>query len=108
MLPAIALLAYGWVFHMGFFNFYLSLGLCFLALGLAWQFIAEPRPRVEAPCARPSPPLRCWQPSAHSLPVLWTLTIVMYGLVAQRVRRASARLAARHRGHRSPRFLLGA
>jgi hypothetical protein len=31
MLPALAMLAYGWVYHMGLFNFYLSLGLCFCA-----------------------------------------------------------------------------
>jgi len=37
MLPCIAMLAYGWVFHMGFFNFYLSLGLCFWALAMAWE-----------------------------------------------------------------------
>jgi hypothetical protein len=34
--PAIAMLAYGWVFHMGFFNFYLSLGLCLWAMALVW------------------------------------------------------------------------
>ena len=32
---ALAMLAYGWVFHMGFFNFYVSFGLCFWALALA-------------------------------------------------------------------------
>jgi hypothetical protein len=37
ILPCIAMLAYGWVFHMGFFNFYLSLGLCFWALALLWK-----------------------------------------------------------------------
>ena len=30
--PCLAMLAYGWVFHMGLFNFYLSLGLAFWAL----------------------------------------------------------------------------
>jgi len=37
LIPCIAMLAYGWVFHMGFFNFYLSLGLCFWALATAWN-----------------------------------------------------------------------
>jgi hypothetical protein len=27
--PLLAMLAYGWVFHMGFLNFYWSLGFCF-------------------------------------------------------------------------------
>jgi len=30
--PCLAMLTYGWVFHMGFFNFFLSLGLCLFAL----------------------------------------------------------------------------
>src|SRR5207302_2210214 len=37
LLPVIAMLAYGWVFHAGFFNFYLSLGLCWWAMTLAWN-----------------------------------------------------------------------
>ncbi|MGE0405095.1 MAG: hypothetical protein AB7O65_02270 [Candidatus Korobacteraceae bacterium] len=37
LLPWIALLAYGWVFHMGFLNFYLSVGLSLLALALGWS-----------------------------------------------------------------------
>jgi hypothetical protein len=36
LMPCIAMLAYGWVFHMGFFDFYIGLGLCFWALALAW------------------------------------------------------------------------
>ncbi len=32
--PLIAVFAYGWTFQMGFMNYYLSLGLCFLALAL--------------------------------------------------------------------------
>ena len=35
LLSCIAMFAYGWVFHMGFFNFYLSLGLCFWVLSFA-------------------------------------------------------------------------
>lgn len=37
ILPVIGILAYGWVYHMGLFNFYLSLGLSFLALAVAWK-----------------------------------------------------------------------
>jgi hypothetical protein len=40
--PAIAMLAYGWTFQMGFLNYYLSLGLAFFAIALVWR--AE-RPR---------------------------------------------------------------
>jgi hypothetical protein len=35
--PCIAVLAYGYVFNMGFFNFYLSIGLACFSLALAWR-----------------------------------------------------------------------
>jgi hypothetical protein len=34
--PVIAMLAYGYIFHMGFMNYYLSIGLACIALALAW------------------------------------------------------------------------
>jgi len=37
LLPCIAMLAYGWVFHIGFFNFYLGLGFSLAAFALAWS-----------------------------------------------------------------------
>lgn len=35
--PLLLMLSYGWTFHAGFFNFYLSLGLSFAALAIFWQ-----------------------------------------------------------------------
>ena len=35
--PAIAMVAYGWTFEMGFFNYYISLGLSFFALAILWR-----------------------------------------------------------------------
>ena len=35
--PLIAMISYGWTFHVGFFNYYLSLGLAFGALALFWR-----------------------------------------------------------------------
>jgi hypothetical protein len=35
--PCIALFAYGWTFHLGFFNYYLSLGLAFFSLAIFWR-----------------------------------------------------------------------
>jgi len=61
--PAIAMLAYGWAFHMGFFNFYLSLGLCFWALALAWNL--APRRLVAAAL------ILLLAYVAHGLPVAW-------------------------------------
>ncbi len=37
VLPLVIALAYGWTFHMGFFNFYLGLGFCFWALAAGWE-----------------------------------------------------------------------
>jgi hypothetical protein len=70
LMPAIAMLAYGWVFHMGLFNFYLSLGLCFWALALAWEW---KRGRVAA-----AVPVLALAYVAHGLPVAWTLCLLAY------------------------------
>jgi hypothetical protein len=35
--PAIAMVAYGWTFQMGFLNYYFSLGLAFLAVAVLWR-----------------------------------------------------------------------
>jgi hypothetical protein len=77
ILICIAMLAYGWVFHMGFFNFYLSLGLCFWALSLAWgatgrrAFLALPILAVAY--------------LAHGLPVAWTACLLVYLWLARLV-----------------------
>lgn len=34
--PCFALMTYGWTFHMGFFNYYLSLGFAFFGLAILW------------------------------------------------------------------------
>lgn len=36
--PCIAMLTYGYIFHMGFMNYYLSLGLACIGLALVWNF----------------------------------------------------------------------
>jgi hypothetical protein len=70
LLPAIAMLAYGWVLHMGLFNFYLSLGLCFWALALVWEW----KPRRVAAAA----PVLILAYVAHGLPVAWTVALLTY------------------------------
>jgi len=70
LLICIAMLAYGWVFHMGFFNFYLSLGLCFWVLALAW----DPIPLRLGLCL----PLLAAAYLAHALPVGWTACLLLY------------------------------
>jgi len=37
LLPCLTMLAYGWTFNVGFFNYYLSLGLGFLATAIVWS-----------------------------------------------------------------------
>jgi hypothetical protein len=77
LFPCIAMFAYGWVFHMGFFNFYLSLGLCFWALSLIWDWT----PRGFASAA----PLLLLAYLAHALPVVWTCGLLVYQGLARRV-----------------------
>src|ERR1700720_3000483 len=37
LVPAIAMITYGWTFYAGFMNFYLSLGLGFFAIAIVWR-----------------------------------------------------------------------
>jgi hypothetical protein len=37
LLPCLTMLAYGWTFNLGFFNYYLSLGLGFFAIAIVWS-----------------------------------------------------------------------
>ena len=76
MMPCIAMLAYGWVFHMGFFNFYMALGLCFWAMAAAWN----PRPaRLAAAAALLAPAYL-----AHALPVVWCVCLMAYMALARK------------------------
>jgi len=77
LMPVIAMLAYGWVFHMGFFNFYLSLGLCFWALALAWEW----KPWRLAAAA----PILVIAYFANALPVVWTAGLLAYLWLAGRL-----------------------
>src|ERR1041385_2501594 len=76
LLPCIVMLAYGWVFHMGFFNFYLSLGLCFWAISLIWEW--KPRGIAGAVFFLALAYL------AHALPVVWTAGLLAYQFFARR------------------------
>jgi hypothetical protein len=71
------MLAYGWVFRMGFFNFYISLGMCLGAASLLWQS----RPRRDFTAV----PLIAIAWLAHALPVMWIAAILAYVYIARRV-----------------------
>jgi hypothetical protein len=75
--PAIAMLAYGWVFHIGFFNFYLGLGLCLWAMALLWEW----NPRRAAAAL----PILVLAFMAHALPVAWAISLMLYRWVTGRI-----------------------
>jgi hypothetical protein len=62
---------------MGFFNFYLSMGLCLWALAVAWQW----QPRSVAVAV----PLLVLAYVAHALPVVWTIGLLLYQWLARRM-----------------------
>jgi hypothetical protein len=41
LIPAIAMITYGWTFQMGFMNYYLSLGVGFFAIAVLWRSTGE-------------------------------------------------------------------
>jgi hypothetical protein len=77
LLPILSVLAYGWVFRMGLFNFYLSLGLSFWALAVAWE-PTGPRPWAAAALLA----LAC---TAHGMPPVWAVALLVWRWLAQRV-----------------------
>jgi len=77
-LAIIAMLAYGWTYHMGFMNFYLSLGLSFWAFALLWK-----RQWKFKLCAVPLVALAY---VAHALPVAWLAGAMAYTGLARRIR----------------------
>lgn len=81
MLPVIAILAYGWTFHMGFLNYYLSLGLCLFAAAAAWDLTAL---GIAAAAT-----LLAVAYVAHGLPVLWTVALLAYTWIARRIPESS-------------------
>ncbi|MBZ5608157.1 MAG: hypothetical protein LAP38_07865 [Acidobacteriia bacterium] len=76
--PFLALLAYGSVFRMGFFNFYISAGICLWAVALIWRN----RPGVRLLAI----PLLLMAWTAHSLPCAWAAAVIGYVFVARRLK----------------------
>ena len=75
VVPLLAMFAYGWTFHMGFLNFYFSLGISFVALAILWH--AQPR---RYPFVLLLLPLM-WL--AHPLGLLWFVASAAYLLAAK-------------------------
>jgi len=75
--PLLAMFAYGLVFHFGFLNFYLSVGLCLWILGLCWNF--SPKKALAAV------PLAILSFMAHALPVVWVASVLAYLYIVRRI-----------------------
>ena len=75
LLPSVAALSYGYIFHTGFFNFYLGLGICFWYLAFflsgGWRTRCLATPLL----------LLAW--TAHPLPVVWAVGLAVYTAVAE-------------------------
>lgn len=79
LLPCIALASYGWTFHMGFFNYYLSLGLGFFSLAIFWR--GQGWERLAAIAIAPLVAV------AHPLGFFWLLGAAAYVGIAERTPR---------------------
>lgn len=80
--PCVTMLSYGFVFHMGFFNFYLSLGLCLWYLAITWG--STRRWQVQVALA----PLLLLAWIAHPFPVVWAVGTTAYVTVVNRIQPA--------------------
>jgi hypothetical protein len=77
VVPFLAMLAYGLVFHFGFLNFYLAVGLTCCWMALLW------RPSWRRLCI--ALPLAILALLAHPLPLVWGILTLAYVAVAQRL-----------------------
>jgi hypothetical protein len=77
LIPCLAMLTYGWVFYMGFFNFYLAAGLSLWALALSLKRGLIPYLAAAALLVIAYP--------AHAIPPLWAACVIAYTLIAQRL-----------------------
>ena len=78
LMPCLAMLAYGWTFHNGLFNFYLGTGLTFWALALGWKPGYARLAGAGALLA-----LGYW---SHAIGPLWGAGVLIYVYVARWVR----------------------
>jgi len=77
LVPLFAMIAYGYTFHMGFFNYYLSLGLSFFGIAIFWRGKKWERliPLALAPLIL----------LAHPLGLAWMAGAIAYIAIAQAI-----------------------
>jgi len=78
ILTFLAILAHGWVFHIGFMNYYLATGLTFWAFALLWK------PTLVSALA--AIPLILLAAVAQVIPVAWLAGCLAYTYLARRIR----------------------
>lgn len=83
--PCIALFAYGWTFHLGFFNYYLSLGFASFGVAILWR--GAKREWILAVA------FGALALVAHPLGVVWLVAAGAYVLVAERLPHRGLQLA---------------
>jgi hypothetical protein len=83
--PSIALFTYGWTFHLGFFNYYLSLGLGFFGLAILWRGSRKEWILAAA--------LAALSAVAHPLGLVWLIAAGAYVVIAEHVPHRSGGLA---------------
>lgn len=76
--PFLAIAAYGAVFRMGFFNFYMAVGLCAWAIALVWR-----NHHTFRWLAIPIFVLACF---AHVVPCLWAFGVLAYLWIVRRLK----------------------
>ncbi len=76
--PLLAMFSYGWVFQVGFLNFYWSMGFCFWGLALAESQVKSIRRLWWVPMIPAA--------AAHMLPVGWAVALWVYGQAMQKNR----------------------
>jgi hypothetical protein len=74
--PSIAMISYGWTFEMGFFNYYLALGLAFFGVAIFWR--GQGWERGVAVAIAPLVVL------AHPLGLFWLVGAAAYVVIAER------------------------
>lgn len=70
LVPLLAMISYGWTFELGFFNYYISLGLSFFGIAIFWRGSA--RERLVSLALAPLASL------AHPLGAIWLVGIAVY------------------------------
>src|SRR5580698_3718321 len=79
--PCVAMFSYGFIFHMGFFNFYLSIGFCLWYLAIFWDCSHNKAWKIQLMAT----PILIVAWIAHPFPVVWTVGTAAYIALANSI-----------------------